>query len=106
MYKLTNSSFIFRLADSAFLPADPANTDYQQYLLWLAAGNIPEPADPSENPRIAEIKAELTSLDFKKIRPIAAGDTEYLSILQAQTVVLQEELKALLYPMGLETTNG
>ena len=51
--------------------------------------------DPNApNPRIAEIKAELDALDFKKIRPLASGDTEYLAILQAQTVVLQAALKA------------
>ena len=36
---------IKRLADNAFIPFDPANTCYQAYLAWLAAGNQPIPAD-------------------------------------------------------------
>ena len=36
---------IKRIEDSAFIPFDPANKDYQAYLAWVAEGNTPEAAD-------------------------------------------------------------
>ena len=50
MYKLNKNSFneangVFRISDNAFIPFDPANTDYQAYLAWVDAGNQPLPAE-------------------------------------------------------------
>jgi hypothetical protein len=45
MYKIIDQYTVFRIADNTFIPIEPANTDYQAYLKWLAEGNDPLPAD-------------------------------------------------------------
>ena len=49
MYKLNRSpsdiDYIIKLGDGAYIPFDPANTDYQEYLEWVSEGNTPEAAD-------------------------------------------------------------
>lgn len=36
---------IHRLHDNAFIPGDEGNPDYQAYLSWVDAGNVPLPPD-------------------------------------------------------------
>ena len=58
MYKIINIKDIYtnektgealcRISDNAFIPFDPANTDYQAYLAWVAEGNTPLPPDAVE----------------------------------------------------------
>jgi hypothetical protein len=43
-----NDTVILRIEDSACIPFDPANADYQEYLKWLAEGNTPLPVDTTE----------------------------------------------------------
>jgi len=53
MYKLlpndliTNqpSKCVLFVEQNLYIPFDPANTDYQVYLKWIAEGNTPLPAD-------------------------------------------------------------
>jgi len=39
---------IQRVADGAYIPFDPANTDAQQFAKWLKEGNVPEPTVEGE----------------------------------------------------------
>lgn len=71
-YQLTNGGTVFRLTDSAWIPPDPANTDYQAYLRWLEEGNTPLPADepePTPEPTAVEklANAGLTVEELKSL---------------------------------------
>ena len=50
MYKLLNNyngipNAVIRITDNTSIPFDPDNTDYQEYLEWVADGGVPEEAD-------------------------------------------------------------
>jgi len=48
-YQLTpNANCILRLEDKVFIPASEDNSDYQEYLIWLAQGNTPAPIGGDE----------------------------------------------------------
>ena len=58
-YRITDTDTVIRLADNAFIPADPANMDYLAYQAWLAEGNTPEPVpQPTAEEQAASIRAE------------------------------------------------
>ena len=42
---LEATNTVIRLSDNACIPFDPANTDYQEFLLWKSECNEPTPAD-------------------------------------------------------------
>ena len=71
-YKLTQGDTIFRIADNAFIPPDPANIDYQQYLMWLEEGNQPLPPDPLPEPEplTTQQKLEAAGLTVEELKQL------------------------------------
>jgi len=71
-YQLTQGDMILRTADNAFIPPDPANTDYQEYLAWVAEGNEPLPADPIPEPEplTPQQKLEAAGLTVEELREL------------------------------------
>lgn len=66
---------------------------------WDGAQVAPRPpavVQPTIEERIASLKAQLSSIDMKRIRPMAEGDTAFLSDLNSQAENLRAELRPLL----------
>ena len=63
MYRKTRAGVI-RLRDGAFIPEDPSNTDYLEYLRWREEGNEPEPIPREE----LETEAKLRFRERKALR--------------------------------------
>lgn len=71
-YQLTQGDTILRTADNAFIPPDPANTDYAAYLVWLDEGNTPLPApEPEPTPVLTtEQKLEAAGLTVAELKEL------------------------------------
>ena len=81
------------------------DTDYpaiQSYLIEHPEALVPEPVPPPPTPeqikasRIAEIKAQLSALDSKSIRPIREGETARVAEIVAEIMALRIELAGLI----------
>ena len=103
MYQLINdpvtsqpAQCIKRLADNASIPSDPANTDYQEYLRWLAEGNapepVPQPALSAERAAMrctpAQMRLTLHRMDLlTQVQAIADADPEASIVWEYATVI-------------------
>ena len=74
-YQLTTGDIILRFSDNAFIPPDPANVDYQEYLAWLDAGNTPEPAPepPVVTPPTPAEKLAAAGLTVEELKALLAS---------------------------------
>lgn len=55
VYRLTENETIIRIEDLAFIPPDPLNRDYMDYLKWIEEGNVPDPKEVPQEPVPASI---------------------------------------------------
>ena len=111
-YQLTTGDTILRLTDNAFIPQDPGNRDYAEYLEWLDAGNTPEPAPPPPAPGpdyLAFWDALMVSTVYASIReqsfvslPMNTLATEFIALIgdakagRANEAAIQQSMGAIL----------
>ena len=89
MYKLTDSKTTQRLLDNAFIPSDPANTDYQRFIQDVAEQGIEIVTGPDiHEPSYQELRAaEYPSLQDQQ-------DMQYWDAIN-QTTVWQDTISAI-----------
>jgi len=108
IYKLTtlaNQIIGIEGDNTAYIPNDPANTDYQQYSIWLEEGNTPEPADipPVVIPDISMRQARLALLADGLLDDIEAAMStpeykiwwEYSTVVERNNPLVEQVLSIL-----------
>ena len=73
-YTLTTNPNVILRSDGASIPVDPHNTDYVNYLNWVAAGNT---ANPVPQPALAPLQAQLMAQVDSLVASIYANWTRF-----------------------------
>ena len=77
--------------DGAYIPLDPLNADYAEFLEWVAAGNMPDlPPEPSHAELVEQAKAAtriqrqpiIDVLDGLQVSSLALGLTPRAQIIE------------------------
>jgi hypothetical protein len=78
-YQLTETEAVIRTVDQAWIPGDPANRDYAEYLQWLEDGGVPDPY--VKPPKItventADFIARFTNQEYAKLGNVRVTDAQ------------------------------
>ena len=91
-YQLITGNDSVKRDDGAYVPADTGNKDYRDYLVWLAEGNTPAPADPIPEPSYKEKR----KADYAIEAPDADVMEALIEVIDAAgLIVLGSKLKIL-----------
>jgi hypothetical protein len=118
MYKLTNNTSVHRLSDGASIPADTNNTDYANYLQWLASGNAPEPADtpPAKTPdelrlikyanRYESVKIIMSEFATENVSRLVSGEWTLPQLVSLMSDAQLQELLNFINTLSFEIAIG
>lgn len=79
---------VLRESDNAFIPADPANVDWQTYQAWLGAGNTPDPLPTVSPPSIISVQAFWSRFTATEQGAIQAAANASPALAHAMTFAL------------------
>jgi hypothetical protein len=72
-YQLLASGGVKRASDGAAIPSDVGNSDWREYIAWVAAGNTADAAASTTLPKRLDVVLENLPLARKKALLVAAG---------------------------------